>query len=108
MLAILTVMAALPAFAAAASWNNVPIVDSQCAAKVKANPDIHARSCALACAKSGFGIVDENGNYLKFDERGNQQALKALESSSKKDHLRVTVSGQQEGNTIHVQSLHLM
>lgn len=107
-LLLLTVMLALPVFAAAESWNNVPIVDTQCATKVKANPDAHKRSCALACAKSGFGIVDKDGNYLKFDDNGNQQALKLLEKSSKQDHLRVNVSGDQEGSTIHVRSLKLM
>jgi hypothetical protein len=107
-LPIVIAMLALPVYAAAESWNNVPIVDTQCSAKVKANPDAHARSCALMCAKSGFGIVDKNGNYLKFDDKGNQQALKLLQNSTEKDHLRVNVSGTQDGETIHVQSVKLM
>lgn len=90
------------------NWSNVPIIDSKCAAKAQAAPDAHARSCALACAKSGFGIVDKDGQYLKLDNNGNQEALKQLEGSSKKDHLRVDVSGTKEGNVIHVQSLKLL
>jgi len=97
-----------PAFAAAESWNNVSIVDTQCSAKVKANPDAHARSCALACAKSGFGILAKNGQYLKFDSKGNEEATKLLQSSSEKDHLRVNVTGKKQGDIIQVQSLKLM
>jgi len=96
---------ALPAFAAAEDWGNVAIVDTQCSTKVKADPDSHTRACALACAKSGFGILDKGGNYLKFDDKGNQEALKLLQNSSKTDHLRVNVTGTNEGGVIHVQSV---
>jgi hypothetical protein len=95
----------LPVFASAEDWSNVSIIDTQCATKAKANPDAHTRDCALACAKSGFGIVDKDGNYLKFDAKGNEDALKLLKSVSKPDHLRVNVTGQKEGSVIHVQSL---
>ena len=105
---LLILAMALPAFAVAESWNNVSMIDSQCEAKAKANPDAHTRACALQCAKSGFGIVDQSGNYLKFDEKGNQEAKNLLESSSKKDHIRVEVTGTQDGSTIHVQSLKLL
>lgn len=95
----------LPTFAAAEDWSNVSIVDTQCSAKVKANPDAHTRSCALMCAKTGFGILDQNGNYLRFDAQGNQQAAKLIQNSTKKDHLRVNVTGTRDGSTIHVQSI---
>jgi hypothetical protein len=95
----------LPAFAAAETWNNVSIVDTQCSTKVKADPDSHTRQCALACAKSGFGILDKDGNYLKFDDAGNAKALKLLQNSSKKDHLRVSVTGEKQGDVIHVETL---
>ena len=103
--AVMMLAVALPAFAAAEAWNNVAIVDTQCAAKVKADPDSHTRDCAMACAKSGFGIVDKDGNYLKFDANGNAEAVKLLQRSTKKDHLRVSVTGEKQGDTIHVQSL---
>ena len=66
---LMGVLLALPSFAAAEDWSNVSMIDSQCATKAKANPDSHTRSCALACAKSGFGIIDKDGNYLKFDAK---------------------------------------
>jgi hypothetical protein len=107
-LLLLMVLAALSPFAAAESWKNVPVIDSQCSMKAKADPDAHTRSCALACSKSGFGIIDEKGHYLKFDTKGNQEALKLLQESNKKDHLRVDVSGTLDGDTIQVESLSLM
>lgn len=108
MTVLLTLVLALPTFAAAETWNNVSIIDSQCSTKAKANPDAHTRTCAMACAKSGFGILTKDGQYLKFDNKGNQEALNLLQNSTEKDHLRVDVTGEKQGNVIHVQSLKLM
>jgi len=105
---ILALALALPAFAAAEAWNNVAMIDTQCSSKAKADPDAHTRNCALMCAKSGFGIVDSSGNYLKFDGKGNEQAMKLLQNSSKKDHIRVDVTGNKEGDVIHVDSVRLL
>jgi hypothetical protein len=105
---LLSFMLALPAIAAAETWNNVPMTDAQCEAKVKANPDAHTRSCALMCQKSGYGIVDNDGRYLKFDANGNEQVSKLLEDSSEVDHLRVNVSGTREGNMIRVASVRML
>lgn len=96
---------AIPAFAAGETWNNVSIIDTQCSPKAKANPDAHSRDCALTCAKSGFGILDKDGNYLKFDAKGNAEATKLLQNSTQKDHLRVSVTGEKQGDTIQVKSL---
>jgi hypothetical protein len=106
--AVLAMCLVLPAFAVAEDWSNVSMIDTQCSTKAKANPDTHTKSCALACAKSGFGIVDKDGNYLKFDAKGNQEAKSLLESSNKQDHIRVNVSGNKEGNVIHVQSVKML
>ena len=105
---LMGVLLALPSFAAAEDWSNVSMIDTQCSTKAKANPDGHTKSCALACAKGGFGIIDKDGNYLKFDAKGNQEAMKLLESTSKEDHIRVDVSGKKDGSTIHVASVKLM
>ncbi len=105
---VLAVAMAVPAFAAAEAWNDVAMIDGQCSAKVKANPDAHTRDCALMCSKSGFGIVDSSGNYLKFDAKGNEEAIKMLKSSSKKDHIRVDVTGNKSGDVIHVESLRML
>jgi hypothetical protein len=72
--------------AAAEDWSNVSVIDTNCSSKFKADPDSHTRACALKCAKSGFGILDKDGNYLKFDAKGNQEAITLLQNSTKKDH----------------------
>ncbi len=105
---LMGVLLALPSFAAAEDWANVSMIDTQCSTKAKADPDSHTKACALACAKSGFGIIDKDGNYLKFDAKGNQEAMKLLEATNKTDHLRVDVSGKKDGGVIHVESVKLM
>jgi hypothetical protein len=101
-------MLAAPAFAATKSFTDVPVVDVNCSTKVAANPDAHTRDCALKCAKSGFGIVTEDNQFLKFDAAGNKEIVKELKASSKKDHLRVNVQGDVEGNTLKVSSVKLL
>lgn len=95
----------MPVCAFAETWTDVPLVDANCSAKVKANPDTHTRNCALQCAKSGYGILSADGAFLRFDGSGNDQALTALKSSDAKDHLRVTVTGDREGDTVKVTTL---
>jgi len=102
-LALLT----LPAAALAETWTNAALVDGGCMKKVKDNPDAHTRDCALKCASAGFGVYTADGHYLKFDDKGNEQALAALKASDQKDHLRVDVKGKLDGETIKVESLAL-
>ena len=78
------------------------VVDVMCRGKDLAG---HTRECALTCAKSGFGIIDKDGTYLKFDAKGNAEAMKLLQRSTKKDHLRVNITGEKQGGVIQVQSL---
>lgn len=101
-------LGAFPAFAAAASFNNVSLVDVSCSKKAAANPDAHTRSCALACEKSGFGILTADNRFLKFDAKGNKEIGDALKASNEKDHLRVNVSGQVQGDTLKVSSVKLL
>jgi uncharacterized membrane protein YphA (DoxX/SURF4 family) len=98
---------ATPALAAEETWTNVSVIDTQCLTKFKANPDDHPRECALQCVKGGYGLITEQGVYLKFDEAGNKLALAALKASAKKDHLRATVTGEREGETIVVRAFKL-
>ncbi len=97
----------LPLSAAAETWKNVAVVDTMCSAKAKAAPDEHTTKCALACAKSGFGLLTADGSYLKFDGAGNQKVIEALKNTQKADHLRATVSGERDGEIIKVQSFSL-
>lgn len=99
---------ALPAFGATESYKNVAVVDTNCSAKVAADPDAHTRACALKCEASGFGIITSDKKYIKFDAEGNKEIQEALKASSKKDHLRVDVTGDLQGDTLKVTSIKLL
>ena len=107
LLAFLILAFAFPILAAAETWDNVALVDTMCAEKVKANPDNHTTQCALGCAKSGFGIFTSDGTFLKLDAAGNKKALAALKATKKEKAIRATVTGEKEGDTIKVASLKL-
>lgn len=103
MLALLT----LPVLAEQQTWKEVSVIDTMCLSKVKSDPDKHQMKCLLQCEMSGYGIIDSDGNYLKFDDVGNEKLLAALKNSDKTDHIRVTVEGEKSGDTIKVTSLSL-
>lgn len=105
---ILLGLCAMPALAAVATYKDVPVVDVNCSKKVAADPDSHSRACALKCAASGFGIITKDKQFLKFDEEGNAKMVEALKASDKKDHLRVDVSGDVQGDTLKVTSIKLL
>lgn len=96
-----------PALAASATFNNVSVVDVKCSTKAAANPDAHSRRCALGCEKSGYGIFTNDKKFLKFDAAGNKEIAQELKASNEKDHLRVDVTGNVEGDTLKVSSVKL-
>lgn len=103
----LLVSLCLPCVALAATWENVSLVDTMCASKVKDNPDKHTTSCLLKCSGSGYGIQTSDGKFVKLDENGNKLALAELKKTDKKDHIRVNVTGDQKDDVIQVASLKL-
>ena len=96
-----------PAAFAAETWKNVSVVDTNCLAKVKAKPDEHTTKCALQCEKGGYGLITSDGTYLKFDAAGNEKMVAALKATKKTDHLRATVTGDRDGETIKVSAFTL-
>ena len=106
-LALFVGMSALPALAATETFKDASVVDVNCSTKAAADPDSHTKACALKCEKSGFGIYTSDKKFLKFDADGNKKVIDALQSSDKKDHLRVDVTGDVQGDTIKVSSFKL-
>lgn len=102
------VLFAIPALAASESYKDVSVVDVNCSAKVAADADSHTRACALKCSASGYGIITQNKQFLKFDAAGNAKISQALQASDKKDHLRVDVTGDLQGDTLKVTSIKLL
>jgi hypothetical protein len=107
MLASVLAFGLLAAPALAATFNDVSVIDVSCSKKEAADADSHTRSCALACQKSGFGILTADKEFLKFDAEGNAKILAELKASDKTDHLRADVTGEVEGDTLKVASVKL-
>lgn len=105
MLAAFLGLAALPLTAAAETWKDVPVVDTLCLSKVKADPDKHTTQCALQCVKGGYGLITTDGTYLKFDASGNEKTVAALKATKRTDHVRAIVVGDRSGDTIKVASV---
>jgi hypothetical protein len=110
LLGALVVSAFLPCVAFAASWDNVALIDTMCAKKdaVKGAPGKHPTSCLLKCGDSGYGVQASDGKYLKLDDAGNKLALAELKKTSKKDDIRVNVTGEAKGDTIAVSQLKIV
>ena len=107
-LLFITLVALIALPLSAETWKNVSLMDAGCAMKKEAvsNPDAHTRSCALQCAKHGYGAVVD-GKFVKFDQKGSDLAKEALQKSDKKDHLRATITGEMKDGVIQVSALSL-
>ena len=92
--------------AVAGEWQG-HLMDAMCAAKMKDKAASHKAKCALACAKTGYGIVTAEGKFVKFDEAGNAKAQEALKGTAKEQDLMVKVTGTVDGDTIQVESLRI-
>ena len=106
-LALAIATLAFPLQAATETWKSLPLMDGHCIGKMADKADEHPRSCALQCAKGGYGVITADGKFLRFDAAGTEKALAALQASEKKDHLRATVTGTLDGEVISVSSIAL-
>lgn len=93
----------LPALLAAESFTGT-VVDVMCKGRDLAS---HTRSCAISCAKGGYGLVLADGKFLKFDEKGNAKALALLKSATKEKDLKLKATGTLDGEVILVEALEL-
>jgi hypothetical protein len=89
--------------ASAETWTGT-VVDVMCKDKDAAS---HTKECAVACSKSGYGLVTAGGKFVKFDEKGNAKALAALQGASKESDLKATVSGKMQGEVIQIDSIQI-
>jgi hypothetical protein len=107
---VLALVAVVPSFAETIEGI---LIDNMCSGMVqKKGFDAakgHTKECALMdnCKASGFAVVTADGKVTKFDAKGNQMAVKALEGSSKNDNITVKVDGKLSGDSIAVTSLDL-
>lgn len=100
---VVLIAGSLTVVAGAEKTVNGYLIDKMCGAKPERAAS-HTKSCAEKCAGSGFGVVSE-GKFLAFDEKGNQLASDLLKNSKQAKGIKVTVEGEQDGDTLKVTSL---
>ena len=63
--------------------------------------------CSLGTkySRSAYGLIAVDKKFYKLDDAGRAWALKLLKDTPDKDNLKVVVSGDVEGNTIHVKNM---
>jgi len=105
---------ALTAALAAQSEQKVSghLVDAVCAKNHATEPgykEKHENTCNLhdSCIKSGYSLILPDNRVLKFDAKGNEQALAFVKAATKEKDLKVTVTGAVTGDTIAVKSIAL-
>ena len=88
------------------------LVDLECARDDAQRPDFgktHARQCLQMpdCANSGYGVLTEDKKIIRFDKAGNAQMKKFISTITKKNDLRVTVTGSVTGEEMTVSKIEL-
>jgi hypothetical protein len=91
------------------------LLDKMCSPNiVKANDQAgakaHTRDCALMedCAKAGYGVLTADGKFVNIDPAGKAKVIQALKASTKKNDLRVQVTGDLKGDTIKIASIKIL
>ena len=88
------------------------LVDAVCAGNHATEPgyaEKHDKNCNLmeGCIKSGYSLIKADHTVLKFDPKGNEQALAFIKATDKDKSWKVTVTGTVEGQTLTVKSIAL-
>jgi hypothetical protein len=88
------------------------LVDGVCADGHATEPgyvEKHDKRCNLmdVCVKTGYSLVTADKKVLKFDSKGNEQALALIKATDKDKDWKVVVTGKVNGQTIAVDSISL-
>ena len=88
------------------------LVDAVCAGNHATEPgyaENHDKNCNLmeGCIKSGYSLIMADHKVLKFDSKGNEQALAFIKATDKDKSWKVAVTGTVEGQTLTVKSIAL-
>lgn len=102
---------AISAFAADTTVKGY-LVDLSCAAEEGSKPGFgakHTKDCLQMddCAKSGYGVLTDDKKIIKFDSASNQQAKKFINDLKKTKDIKVSVTGNLNGDTIAVNKIEL-
>jgi len=86
-----------------ADWNCVkPMVKNGRDKVLKQN-----RNCSLMTnySREGYGLITTDRKVYKLDDAGRAWALRLLKDTPDKDNLKVVVSGDIDGDTLHVKNM---
>ena len=87
------------------------LIDVACSASKarKGSASGHGRNCLRmsTCAGSGYGVLTEDRQFIKFDKDSNEKAVKFLSEITKDSDIKVTVHGSVNGDTITVSKIEL-
>lgn len=88
------------------------LVDVSCAMEEGQRPDFgikHSRRCLQMpeCTNSGFAVLTEDKKVIFFDKDGNEKAKKFIDSITKSNDIRVTVTGTVDSDHITVSKIEL-
>jgi len=69
----------------------------------------HTKTCLQmpSCEESGYAVLTDDNQVIKFDHDGNQKAKKFLAGIAKEDNIKVTVSGTVDGDHMSVSKIEL-
>ncbi len=68
------------------------------------------RSCSLAhdYRRSAYGLITDDKKFYQIDPQDNGRVLEILSNSPNKDNLKVIISGELQGNKIHIDTISLL
>lgn len=108
---ILFAAVAISAFAADTTVKG-HLVDLACAAEDGSKAGFgakHSKGCLQMpdCEKSGYGVLTDDKKVIKFDAAGNAAAKKFIADLTKKNDIRVSVTGSVTGESMTVTKIDL-
>ena len=88
------------------------MVDVACSARRARKPEpptVHSRLCMQmpSCNDSGYGILTQEKQFIKFDDDGNQKARKLLAETNQANDFKITVLGSMDGDKMKVSKIEL-
>jgi len=103
--------AALSAFAAETKVQGY-LVDLACSSEEGQKPGFgakHSKMCLQMpeCVKSGYGVLTDDKKVIRFDKAGNDEAKKFIAALTKKNDIKVTVTGAVKGDAMTVSKIEL-
>jgi hypothetical protein len=70
----------------------------------------HSRACLLmpACVRSGYAVLTDHNQVIRFDAGGNDRAYKLIVATTQDKDWRVRVRGLQAGDQLKVSNIELI